>query len=49
MRHKEMSEKAKLMIEKLRTTSIDKSGDMDAVSFGLPFLSFSLIIVFYLL
>ncbi|XP_039436155.1 EH domain-binding protein 1 isoform X1 [Culex pipiens pallens] len=30
MRHKEMSEKAKLMIEKLRTTSIDKSGDMDA-------------------
>uniref|UniRef100_A0A1Q3F2N1 Putative ca2+-binding actin-bundling protein n=1 Tax=Culex tarsalis TaxID=7177 RepID=A0A1Q3F2N1_CULTA len=30
MRHKEMSEKAKLMIEKLRTTSVDKGGDMDA-------------------
>ncbi|XP_065087544.1 EH domain-binding protein 1 isoform X2 [Ochlerotatus camptorhynchus] len=30
MRHKEMSEKAKFMIEKLRTTSVDKGGDIDA-------------------
>lgn len=30
LRHKEMSEKAKLMIEKLRTTSVDKGGDIDA-------------------
>ncbi|EAT33515.1 AAEL014209-PA, partial [Aedes aegypti] len=30
LRHKEMSEKAKLMIEKLRATSVDKGGDIDA-------------------
>ncbi|XP_055593611.1 EH domain-binding protein 1 isoform X2 [Uranotaenia lowii] len=29
LRHKEMSEKAKVMIEKLRATSVDKGGDMD--------------------
>lgn len=31
LRHKEMSEKAKLMIEKLRATSVDKGGDIDAI------------------
>ncbi|XP_058458439.1 EH domain-binding protein 1 isoform X2 [Malaya genurostris] len=30
LRHKEMSEKAKVMIEKLRTTSVEKGGDIDA-------------------
>lgn len=30
MRHKEMTEKAKIMIEKFRTTSVDKGGDIDA-------------------
>lgn len=30
-----MSEKAKYMIEKLRTTSVDKGGDIDAVSYIL--------------
>ncbi|XP_058835928.1 EH domain-binding protein 1 isoform X2 [Topomyia yanbarensis] len=29
LRHKEMSEKAKVMIEKLRTSSVDKGGDVD--------------------
>ncbi|XP_055534423.1 EH domain-binding protein 1 isoform X2 [Wyeomyia smithii] len=29
MRHKEMSERARVMIEKLRNTSIDKTGDID--------------------
>lgn len=29
LRHKEMSEKAKVMIEKLRTTTVDKGGDVD--------------------
>lgn len=31
LRHKEMSEKAKLMIEKLRATSVDKGGDIEAI------------------
>lgn len=35
-----MSEKAKLMIEKLRATSVDKGGDIDAVSFVLSFCIF---------
>ncbi|XP_055620017.1 EH domain-binding protein 1 isoform X2 [Toxorhynchites rutilus septentrionalis] len=30
MRHKEMSEKAKAMIEKFRTTNVDRSGDVEA-------------------
>lgn len=38
-----MSEKARYMIEKLRTTSVDKGGDTDAVSYILLSLFISYI------
>lgn len=42
-----MSEKAKLMIEKLRATSVDKGGDIEAVSFFIRL--FFIFVIFLLL